>query len=111
MAQIWRSALIGNHDAHGKNFSLLYSSKGAVLSPFYDILSTAVYPKLAVKMAMKIGSKYKFTEVYASHWEQFAQEAGLAKPQAKKRMLDFAKSLPVTARQLQADPIKRVCTT
>lgn len=98
------NALIGNHDAHGKNFSLLYSPKGPVLSPFYDLLSTAVYPKLAVKMAMKIGSKYKFTEVYARHWEQFAQEAGLAKPQAKKRILNLAKLLPVTARQLQADP-------
>jgi serine/threonine-protein kinase HipA len=100
------NALIGNHDAHGKNFSLLYSAKGPVLSPFYDTLSTAVYPKLALKMAMKIGSKYKFTEVYAKHWEQFAQEAGLAKPQAKKRILDLAKSLPVAARQLQADPQK-----
>lgn len=100
------NALIGNHDAHGKNFSLLYSPKGPVFSPFYDTLSTAVYPKLSVKMAMKIGSKYKFTEVYARHWEQFAQEVGLAKPQAKKRILDLAKSLPVTARQLQVDPKK-----
>jgi serine/threonine-protein kinase HipA len=57
-------------------------------------------------MAMKIGGKYKFTEVYARHWEQFAQEAGLAKPLAKKRILDWAKSLPVIARQLQADPNK-----
>jgi len=100
------NALIGNHDAHGKNFSLLYSAKGPVLSPFYDTLSMAVYPKLALKMAMKIGSKYKFTEVYARHWEQFAQDAGLAKPQAKKRILDLAKSLPAAARQLQADPQK-----
>jgi serine/threonine-protein kinase HipA len=100
------NALIGNHDAHGKNFSLLYSAKGPVLSPFYDTLSTAVYPKLALKMAMKIGSKYKFTEIYARHWEQFAQEAGLAKPQAKKRILDLAKSLPLAARQLQANPQK-----
>ena len=68
------------------------------------MLSTAVYPKLAVKMSMKMGSKYKFTEVYARDWEQFTQEAGLAKPQAKKRVLDLAKSLPVTARQVQADP-------
>ena len=100
------NALIGNHDAHGKNFSLLYSTKGPVLSPFYDTLSTAVYPKLAVKMAMKIGSKYKFTEVYKRHWEQFAQEAGLAKPQAKKRILELAKSLPLIARQLQEDSQK-----
>lgn len=98
------NALIGNHDAHGKNFSLLYSARGPVLSPFYDMLSTAVYPKLAVKMAMKIGSKYKFTEIYGRHWEQFAQEAGLAKPQAKKRILELAHALPQIARQLQADP-------
>jgi serine/threonine-protein kinase HipA len=100
------NALIGNHDAHGKNFSLLYSSKGPVLSPFYDTLSTAVYPKLSDKMAMKLGSSYKFTEVYARHWAQFAQVAELAKPQAKKRILDLAKALPVAARQLQADPQK-----
>jgi serine/threonine-protein kinase HipA len=100
------NALIGNHDAHGKNFSLLYTSKGPVLSPFYDTLSTAVYPKLAMNMAMKMGGKYKFTEVYERHWEQFAQEAGLAKPQAKKRILELAKSLPLIARQLQADPKK-----
>jgi len=100
------NALIGNHDAYGKNFSLLYSAKVPVLSPFYDILSTAVYPKLALKMAMKIGNKYTFTAVYARHWEQFAQEAGLSKPQAKKRILDLAKSLPAKARQLQADPKK-----
>ena len=72
------NALIGNHDAHGKNFSLLYAAKVPVLSPFYDTLSIAVYPKLSLKMAMKIGTKYKFTEVYARHWMQFAKEAGLA---------------------------------
>ncbi len=100
------NALIGNHDAHGKNFSLLYAAKVPVLSPFYDTLSIAVYPKLSLKMAMKIGTKYKFTEVYARHWMQFAKEAGLAKPQAKKRILELAKSLPVKARQLQADAVR-----
>ena len=100
------NAMIGNHDAHGKNFSLLYSNKPPVLSPIYDILSTAVYPKLAINMAMKIGSKYKLTEVYARHWEVFAQETGLAKPLAKKRIREFAKSLPEVARQLHSNPAK-----
>lgn len=53
---------------------------------------------------MKIGSKYKFIEVQARHWDQFAEEAGLAKAQAKKRILELAKSLPATARKLQTDP-------
>ena len=95
--------LIGNHDAHGKNFSLLYLGDTPALSPCYDILSTAIYPNLSQKMAMKIGSKYKFSEIYARHWEQFAQEAGLAKPQAKKHILEFAQSMPKKARQIQAD--------
>ena len=100
------NALIGNHDAHGKNFSLLYTGKdngnGRELAPLYDALSTAIYPSLTPKMAMKIGSKYKFSEVYARHWDEFAQAAGLSKTQAKKRILQLAQTLPASARQLQA---------
>lgn len=97
------NALIGNHDAHAKNFSLLYGGKGPVLAPFYDMLSTAVYPTLTQKMAMKIGSKYKFSEVQARHWEQFAEGAGMGRGQAKRRILELARSLPGAARKLQSD--------
>lgn len=97
------NALIGNHDAHAKNFSLLYSGREAVLAPLYDTLSTAVYPELTPKMAMKIGSKYKFSEVQARHWERFAEGVGLARAQARRRILAVAKSLPGTARELQSD--------
>ena len=96
------NALIGNHDAHGKNFSLLYTPAGAVLTPLYDALCTAVYPTLTDKMAMKIGSKYKFSEVMARHWEQFALDATLSPAQVKKRILDIAKRLPDLARATQA---------
>lgn len=98
------NALIGNHDAHAKNFSPLYSGKTPVLAPRYDTLSTAVYPELTPKMAMKIGSKYKFSEVQARHWEQFAEGAGLTWAQARRRILAVAKSLPGTARELQSAP-------
>ena len=91
------NALIGNHDAHGKNFSLLYTDKGAVLAPLYDALCTAVYPALTDKMAMKIGSKYKFAEVQARHWVQFATQAGLSPAQVKKRILALAQRLPPLA--------------
>lgn len=98
------NALIGNHDAHAKNFSLLYAGKMPVLAPLYDTLSTAVYPSLTPKMAMKLGSKYKFSEVQARHWDQFAQAAGLSVAQARKRILELAKQLPLTARKLQSAP-------
>lgn len=98
------NVLIGNHDAHAKNFSLLYSGATPTLAPLYDTLSTAVYPTLTSKMAMKIGAKYKFSEVEARHWDQFAEHAGLAKAQAKRRVLELTKSLPRTARMLHSDP-------
>lgn len=92
------NALIGNHDAHAKNFSLLYKPDGAVLAPLYDALSTAIYPNLADKMAMKIASKYKFADVQSRHWEQFATAAVLSPAQVKKRILEIAKRLPDLAR-------------
>lgn len=98
------NALIGNHGAHAKNFSLLYRREGVVLAPFYDVLSTAVYPHLASSMAMKIGSKYRFEDVQARHWAQFADTAGLSVAQTRKRILELAGQLPVAARKLQSAP-------
>ena len=99
------NALIGNHDAHAKNFSLLYGgerkSAAPTLAPLYDLLCTAVYDHLTPKMAMKLGGKYKFTEVQPRHWEQFAQAAELSKAQTRKRVLHIAQQLPTVARQLQ----------
>ena len=65
-------------------------------------MGAAVYPTLTDKMAMKIGSKCKFSEVMARHWEQFAKEAALSPAQAKKRILEIAKRLPDLARTIQA---------
>lgn len=98
------NALIGNHDAHAKNFSLLYVGNAPLLAPLYDTLSTAVYPSLTPKMAMKLGSKYRFSEVQARHWGQFARAAGLSVAQARKRIVELAGRLPVTARKLQSAP-------
>jgi serine/threonine-protein kinase HipA len=46
------NVIVGNNDAHGKNFSLLYrhGSPGEPdirLSPLYDVVSTVYYPELS----------------------------------------------------------------
>ncbi len=94
--------MIGNHDAHGKNFSLLYSRETR-LAPLYDILSTAYYPELSKKMAMKIGGEYLSDKVLPKDLEQFAEEAGLAKPMVKRRVRELAESVLSKARDLIAD--------
>lgn len=96
------NALIGNHDAHAKNFSLLYTQITPTLAPLYDLLSTAVYDNLTPKMAMKLGGRYKFTEVQTRHWEQFAETAGMSVAQSKRRILRMSKDLPLVARKLQS---------
>jgi len=82
--------LIGNHDAHGKNFSLLYHEGKTYFAPLYDVLSTVYYPDLSLKMAMKIGSKYRGKDVLPRHFEQLAEEAGLSKQLVKKRLITLA---------------------
>ncbi len=99
------NALIGNHDAHAKNFSILYQQQRGVLAPLYDLLCTAVYPTLTDKMAMKVGSKYRLTEVQVRHWEQLAKTAGLSGAQTKKRVAGIAKRLPSCARGLQREAL------
>lgn len=70
--------LIGNADAHGKNFSLLYKDKKPELAPTYDLLSTAVYSNLSSKMAMKIGGKYNAEDVALRHWQQLIPNTAIA---------------------------------
>lgn len=70
--------LIGNADAHGKNFSLLYKGDKPELAPAYDLLSTAVYPDLSEKLAMKIGSKYKPRDIYLRHFHRMVADTKAA---------------------------------
>ena len=84
--------MVGNHDAHGKNFSLLYGRETR-LAPLYDVLSTAYYPELAKKMAMKIGCEYASDKVLPKHFDQLADEAGLAKPMVKRRVRELAETV------------------
>ncbi len=85
--------MIGNNDAHGKNFSLLYDQQQIRLAPFYDMISTVYYPTLASKMAMKIGSKYSFDLLYARHIMQMADAAHLSKALVRKETMSMIKKI------------------
>ncbi|MGK6352668.1 HipA domain-containing protein [Parapedobacter sp. DT-150] len=68
--------LTGNNDMHLKNFSMVASSTGWLLSPAYDLLNVAIvnpsdYEELALTLE---GKKRKLT---SSHFERFGKELGL----------------------------------
>jgi serine/threonine-protein kinase HipA len=68
--------LLGNSDAHGKNFALLYETGGIRLAPLYDIVSSAVYPDVTDRMAMAIGGVEDPAEVDMAAWDRLAGECG-----------------------------------
>lgn len=95
--------LIGNHDAHGKNFSLLYHGQSAELAPLYDLVSTVYYPELSKKMAMKLGGEAESIKIGAQQLERFALDAGLAVPRVKKRAYDLTRKLLATIDTVTAE--------
>ena len=93
--------LIGNGDAHGKNFSVLYSSDTESLAPFYDLMSTMIYGDFfKEKMAMKLGGKYKFRDVVLRHFERLAKDIGFKPAYVEKQFLILSKETKTAAFQL-----------
>ncbi len=78
--------LIGNADAHGKNFSLLYKSQTPELAPAYDLLCTEVYPGLSRNMAMKIGRHYNPEYVFRRHWEKLVANLPTSRLQLNRQI-------------------------
>lgn len=60
--------LIGNADAHAKNYALLYNDKAPDLSPVYDAICTAVYPSMSKRLAMEIGGRNLADTLQLKHW-------------------------------------------
>jgi len=79
--------IIGNCDAHGKNYSLLYEKGSSKLSPIYDAICTLVYPSLTKKMSMKIGKHYEILKVTKQDFVELATSINL-KSSIVLKMLD-----------------------
>jgi serine/threonine protein kinase HipA of HipAB toxin-antitoxin module len=70
--------LIGNADAHAKNFALLYPELGvARLAPAYDLVSTHVYGHLTYNMATAINGIYDSRGILPVHWQREFVRLGL----------------------------------
>lgn len=94
--------LVGNGDAHGKNFSLLYNGEAEMLSPFYDILNTIIYHgHHKAKMAMKIANKYRFRDVALRHFDVLAEDIGIKKELVQKEFSKLSDHIVLEALDLK----------
>ena len=83
------SFLTGNNDMHLKNFSMIQSPSGWVLSPAYDLLNVAIiFPEDSEELALTMVGKKK--KLKREDFEQFGKSLGLNPKQIKgtfKRMM------------------------
>lgn len=84
------NVLVGNADAHGKNYSLLYRVGGIDFAPLYDLLCTAAYPDIHAKLAMKVGKRSTLEEFTPDTWDDFAKEISVGAPFVRRRAAALA---------------------
>ncbi len=73
------NCLIGNTDAHIKNFSLLYSQdmKDIRLAPAYDIISTVVYGSSTDELSFNIGDIRNIRDINRLAFAKMAVTVGI----------------------------------
>jgi serine/threonine-protein kinase HipA len=105
---LWRALvfnwLIGNCDAHGKNFSLLYDNGSPTLAPLYDLVSTCCYPELTTRLAMSIDGAVDIDEVDEHAWQKLAVQTGYSSRFAADATKTLVERTLHEAERLAADP-------
>ena len=71
------NAIIGNADAHGKNYSLLHEEGSITLSPLYDAIPIGLFPEYGQSLAMPVGYMDHFLTITPDDWTESAVDAGL----------------------------------
>ena len=90
------NVLIGNGDAHGKNFSLLHETPGVLrLAPLYDLLCTLVYKQ--DRLAMYIDNVRRTNSVTADRIVNEAARWGLSRRRASEIIADMLDRVPAAA--------------
>jgi serine/threonine-protein kinase HipA len=103
------SWLVGNCDAHAKNFSLLYTDVGLRLAPAYDVVSTEVYRTQGhtLDLAMSIGGMFDSRGVGAVHWRKELAQLELNQKRQGGRLADLAHRTPEALDRARDWVIKR----
>jgi serine/threonine-protein kinase HipA len=97
--------LIGNMDAHGKNFSILHEPT-LTLSPLYDVLATRIYPELSSRLAMKVDKYYESEDIFPRHWKRLCVQSQIGYPGFKRTFIDTCKKITGAAEELR-DELKQ----
>ena len=83
--------LIGNSDAHGKNFSFFVRRQGLEPAPWYDLVSVVQYPGIDHELAMAYGDAFSLAEVGPFQMADFARRCRVDRRLLKREASRLAK--------------------
>jgi serine/threonine-protein kinase HipA len=83
--------LIGNSDAHGKNFSFFVRRQGLEPAPWYDLVSVVQYPAIEHELAMAFGDAFTLEEVGAFPLADFAKRCNVDRMLLKREASRLAR--------------------
>ena len=95
--------LVGNADAHAKNYALLYRQAAPDLAPLYDVLCTAVYPGLHKSLAMKIGERNVPDTIRLQDWATLVPAGRTAQRLLVQDLRESSKRIGPEADRLRQD--------
>lgn len=74
---IFFNLFVGNNDSHAKNISIYFPPGQHIgLTPFYDLVCTAIYPGLSNHFAFSIGGESRPSHLNKNNLTQMANELG-----------------------------------
>jgi serine/threonine-protein kinase HipA len=95
--------LVGNADAHAKNYALLYRGTRLKLAPLYDVVCTAICPRLSKKLATAIGGRSLPDTIQLKHWLTHVPDTRAAHHLLTKDLADIANRIRGEADGLVAE--------
>lgn len=89
--------LTGNTDMHFKNFAMFHTPAGLRLTPFYDLISAAIYHPRFQSIALKIGNAADLAigSLKSKHIIKLAHEFGLTEKHVKTIVSEISERLGV----------------
>ncbi|OLO04618.1 MULTISPECIES: type II toxin-antitoxin system HipA family toxin [Salinicola] len=91
---VFFNLLIGNHDSHAKNLSVLFTTEGPRLAPFYDLMGTNLYSGLARRFAFSLGGENRPGQIGRQQLDACAEELELQPRYFRQQGLALAESMP-----------------
>lgn len=89
--------LIGNPDAHGKNYSILFRNERVSLAKIYDLNNAAAFrhffKEARPRLAMSVGGERNPENLTLDHWIEFAREIGVRPTLVERQLKQMASKM------------------